>query len=422
MAQRVVAAGVGALARGRRTRRGPGRGLRPGPCRRRRAHGRVGRSTYGAHGETEALIACAFVADALCDLAARTSGREAAWGVGPAGWHRRPTFVAALPGPAIPGRAGRPRGDRGISTPTSSWCARPSTASPRSRSARGPSTSTAPTPTSPRRSSPAWPRWAGFGLSVPEEYGGFATGGESDYIGHGGGHRGALVGLAGRRGLARSPGPRSSPGPWSTGGTEEQKQHWLPRLATAEIMGAVAVTEPDFGSDVAGVVTSGDPDRGWVAHQRREDLVHLRGAGRRADAAGPDRSRPVQGPPGAVALPGGEAPGRGARLPVRPGARPGRPAGRLHGPHGGAGHRHPRLPRDALLRGGLRELVRPRRQPGRRRGGPGAGLLPPDAGLRERPAADGGPGHRGHAGRLRGRTRLRRATGWCSARRSSTTS
>ena len=37
------------------------------------------------------------------------------------------------------------------------------------------------------------------------------------------------------------------------GGTEAQKQHWLPKLATAEVMAAVAVTEPDFGSDVAGI-------------------------------------------------------------------------------------------------------------------------------------------------------------------------
>ena len=36
------------------------------------------------------------------------------------------------------------------------------------------------------------------------------------------------------------------------GGTEAQKQEWLPKLATAEVMAAVAVTEPDFGSDVAG--------------------------------------------------------------------------------------------------------------------------------------------------------------------------
>ena len=35
------------------------------------------------------------------------------------------------------------------------------------------------------------------------------------------------------------------------GGTEEQKQEWLPKLASGEVMAAVAVTEPDFGSDAA---------------------------------------------------------------------------------------------------------------------------------------------------------------------------
>jgi len=30
------------------------------------------------------------------------------------------------------------------------------------------------------------------------------------------------------------------------GGTEEQKKQWLPKLASAEILAAVAVTEPDF--------------------------------------------------------------------------------------------------------------------------------------------------------------------------------
>ena len=60
------------------------------------------------------------------------------------------------------------------------------------------------------------------------------------------------------------------------GGTEEQKKHWLPKLATAEVLAAVAVTEPDFGSDVAGIVTVGDAGRGRLAHQRRQDLVHVR--------------------------------------------------------------------------------------------------------------------------------------------------
>jgi (2S)-methylsuccinyl-CoA dehydrogenase len=37
------------------------------------------------------------------------------------------------------------------------------------------------------------------------------------------------------------------------GGTEEQKKEWLPRIAAGEIMVGISVTEPDIGSDVAGV-------------------------------------------------------------------------------------------------------------------------------------------------------------------------
>lgn len=37
------------------------------------------------------------------------------------------------------------------------------------------------------------------------------------------------------------------------GGSEEQKQEWLPKLASGEIMAAISVTEPDTGSDVASV-------------------------------------------------------------------------------------------------------------------------------------------------------------------------
>src|SRR4029077_3503587 len=49
------------------------------------------------------------------------------------------------------------------------------------------------------------------------------------------------------------------------GGTEEQKHQWLPKLAPAEVMNAVAVTEPDFGSDVAGIkVTATKTDGGWL--------------------------------------------------------------------------------------------------------------------------------------------------------------
>ena len=39
-------------------------------------------------------------------------------------------------------------------------------------------------------------------------------------------------------------------------GTEEQKRRWLPRMATGELVGAIAMTEPGAGSDLQGVKTS----------------------------------------------------------------------------------------------------------------------------------------------------------------------
>ncbi len=35
------------------------------------------------------------------------------------------------------------------------------------------------------------------------------------------------------------------------GGTEAQRAHWLPQIASGELLCAIAITEPDFGSDVA---------------------------------------------------------------------------------------------------------------------------------------------------------------------------
>src|SRR3974390_2375953 len=39
-------------------------------------------------------------------------------------------------------------------------------------------------------------------------------------------------------------------------GTEEQKKRWLPKLATGELVGAIAMTEPGPGSDLQGVRTT----------------------------------------------------------------------------------------------------------------------------------------------------------------------
>ncbi len=43
-------------------------------------------------------------------------------------------------------------------------------------------------------------------------------------------------------------------------GSEEQKQKWLPRLATGELIGAIAMTEPGAGSDLQGVKTRAEKD------------------------------------------------------------------------------------------------------------------------------------------------------------------
>ncbi|MCK2026171.1 MULTISPECIES: acyl-CoA dehydrogenase family protein [Microbacterium] len=39
-------------------------------------------------------------------------------------------------------------------------------------------------------------------------------------------------------------------------GTQEQKQKWLPRMATGEVVGALAMTEPGAGSDLRGIKTT----------------------------------------------------------------------------------------------------------------------------------------------------------------------
>jgi (2S)-methylsuccinyl-CoA dehydrogenase len=52
------------------------------------------------------------------------------------------------------------------------------------------------------------------------------------------------------------------------GGTEEQRQYWLPRIASGDLLVGIAVTEPDIGSDVASVTCRARPGehggrKGW---------------------------------------------------------------------------------------------------------------------------------------------------------------
>lgn len=50
-------------------------------------------------------------------------------------------------------------------------------------------------------------------------------------------------------------------------GTDEQKQHWLPRLTSGEALGCFALTEPDSGSDAGSLRTTARRDGDdWVLH------------------------------------------------------------------------------------------------------------------------------------------------------------
>ncbi len=89
-----------------------------------------------------------------------------------------------------------------------------------------------------------------FGLTIPEEYGGVG----GDYVTY----------AIGMEELGRADSALRGIVSVSSGlvgksilyfGTEEQKQEYLPRLATAEILGCFGLTEPDIGSD-AGNLTS----------------------------------------------------------------------------------------------------------------------------------------------------------------------
>src|SRR5216684_1441401 len=48
-------------------------------------------------------------------------------------------------------------------------------------------------------------------------------------------------------------------------GSDEQKQHWLPKMASGEVIGCFGLTEPDYGSNPAGMITVAKETKdGWV--------------------------------------------------------------------------------------------------------------------------------------------------------------
>ncbi|WP_310528514.1 acyl-CoA dehydrogenase family protein [Nocardioides sp.] len=99
-----------------------------------------------------------------------------------------------------------------------------------------------------------------FGLTIPEEYGGLG----GDYVTY----------VLGMEELGRADSALRGIVSVSNGlvgksilgfGTEEQKQHWLPGIATAEILGCFGLTEPDTGSDAGNLVSRATRDGDvWV--------------------------------------------------------------------------------------------------------------------------------------------------------------
>ena len=117
-----------------------------------------------------------------------------------------------------------------------------------------------------------------FGLTVPEKWGGLGLGKTAmclvteelsrGYIG---------VGSLGTRSEIAAELIR-------LGGTDEQKQHYLPKIASGEILPTAVFTEPNTGSDLASLRTRAELDgdvykvngnKTWITHAARTDMMTL---------------------------------------------------------------------------------------------------------------------------------------------------
>jgi (2S)-methylsuccinyl-CoA dehydrogenase len=117
-----------------------------------------------------------------------------------------------------------------------------------------------------------------FGLTIPEEYGGLGLGKTAmcvvseelsrGYIGVG--SLGTRSEIAGELILQN--------------GTAQQKEHWLPKLASGEVLPTAVFTEPNTGSDLGSLRTRAVKDgevyrvsgnKTWITHAARSDLMTL---------------------------------------------------------------------------------------------------------------------------------------------------
>ncbi len=209
---------------------------------------------YGDYGDLERRIAAAFVADAVHDVATRLLGREPAWGVEPGALdgamafvreHRSAEFLASLAGEE---GSRHLEADFEMVQDTFRRFAEDKVRPVAERIHRR-------NDDIPEDVITGLAELGTFGLSIPEEYGGFSAGGEGEYL--------AMVVATeelsrGSLGVGGSliTRPEILARALLQGATEAQKHEWLPKLASGDLMAAVAVTEPDFGSDSGAITTT----------------------------------------------------------------------------------------------------------------------------------------------------------------------
>lgn len=235
---------------------------------------------YGAKGEVEARLTCVFVADMAAETMARLWGRHQVWGVDSDPFLPVADFVAAWRDPKALSDLAYEDGPRHLDSDLELV---------EETFRRFANDKVVPIAEHIHRTNADIPEdlisglgeMGLFGLSIPEVYGGFAAGGHSDYYGMVIATEElsrASLGAAGSL-ITR---PEILARALEAGGTEEQKQSWLPRLASGEILSAVAVTEPDYGSDVAQLRVSATRDgdhwrlngtKTWCTFAARADVL-----------------------------------------------------------------------------------------------------------------------------------------------------
>ncbi len=217
----------------------------------------------------ESTLALVFAADVAADLAARATGRWARWGLGDDALDAVATAVAAGRDPATMAAVGAEVLSSGEAAPRHLG---PELEMVRDAFRRFARDRVAPVAEQVHRDDADIPddiitglaEMGCFALSIPTEYGGMADGGPDELVNM------VLVTEELSRGSLGVAGslitrPEIIGTAIRQGGTEDQKQRWLPTIAAGDKMCAVAVTEPDHGSDVAGLRTTAVRDGDdWV--------------------------------------------------------------------------------------------------------------------------------------------------------------